>query len=124
MEVRAAVGSADFRRKDIHGQVDGLRAQRSPGSALKPFIYALALDEGLIHPNSLLKDAPASFDGYDPENFDHNFAGPIKATDALDPEPQRAGRRSRIAARSASAISTRCCAMRAFAACNPSRITG
>jgi penicillin-binding protein 1C len=83
MEVRAAVGSADFRRADIHGQVDGLRAQRSPGSALKPFIYALAMDEGLIHPNSLLKDAPASFDGYDPENFDHNFAGPIRAKDAL-----------------------------------------
>ncbi len=83
MEVRAAVGSANFRREDIHGQVDGLRAQRSPGSALKPFIYALALDEGLIQPNSLLKDAPASFDGYDPENFDHNFAGPIRAADAL-----------------------------------------
>ena len=83
MEVRAAVGSANFQREDIHGQVDGLRARRSPGSALKPFIYALALDEGLIHPNSLLKDAPASFDGYDPENFDHNFAGPIRAKDAL-----------------------------------------
>jgi penicillin-binding protein 1C len=83
MEVRAAVGSADFERQDIQGQVDGLRAQRSPGSALKPFIYALALDEGLIHPNSLLKDAPASYDGYDPENFDHNFAGPIRAADAL-----------------------------------------
>jgi penicillin-binding protein 1C len=83
MEIRAAVGSANFQREDIHGQVDGLRALRSPGSALKPFIYALALDEGLIHPNSLLKDAPSSFDGYDPENFDHNFAGPIRATDAL-----------------------------------------
>ncbi len=83
MEIRAAVGSADFRRKDIDGQVDGLRAQRSPGSALKSFIYALALDEGLIQPNSLLKDAPESFDGYDPENFDHHFAGPIRATDAL-----------------------------------------
>lgn len=83
MEVRAAVGSADFHRTDIDGQVDGLRAQRSPGSALKPFIYALALDEGLIQPNSLLKDAPESFDGYDPENFDHHFAGPIRATDAL-----------------------------------------
>jgi penicillin-binding protein 1C len=84
MEVRAAVGSADFKRRDIDGQVDGLAAQRSPGSALKPFIYALALDEGLIQPNSLLKDAPASFDGYDPENFDHNFAGPIAAKDALN----------------------------------------
>jgi penicillin-binding protein 1C len=83
MEVRAAVGSANFQRVEIHGQVNGLRAKRSPGSALKPFIYALALDEGLIHPNTLLRDAPASFDGYDPENFDHNFAGPIKAHDAL-----------------------------------------
>jgi penicillin-binding protein 1C len=83
MEVRAAVGSADFRRTDIQGQVDGLRAKRSPGSAFKPFIYALALDEGLIQPNTLLKDAPASFDGYAPENFDHNFAGPIRAHDAL-----------------------------------------
>jgi len=83
MEVRAAVGSAGFHLAAIQGQVDGLRAQRSPGSALKPFIYALAMDEGLIHPNSLLRDAPASFDGYDPENFDHNFAGPIRARDAL-----------------------------------------
>ncbi|HUB67498.1 MAG TPA: penicillin-binding protein 1C [Candidatus Methylacidiphilales bacterium] len=83
MEVRAAVGSADFYRTDIQGQVDGLHARRSPGSALKPFIYALALDEGLIQPDTLLKDAPASFDGYDPENFDHNFAGPIRARDAL-----------------------------------------
>ncbi len=83
MEVRAAVGSADFRRVDIQGQVNGLRAHRSPGSALKPFIYGLALDEGLIHPNTLLKDAPASFDGYDPENFDHHFAGPIRAGEAL-----------------------------------------
>jgi penicillin-binding protein 1C len=83
MEVRAAVGSADYRRRDIDGQVDGLRMQRSPGSALKPFVYALAMDEGLIHPNSLLRDAPVSFDGYDPENFDHAFAGPIRARDAL-----------------------------------------
>jgi len=83
MEVRAAVGSANFQNEEIQGQVDGLRALRSPGSALKPLIYALAMDEGLIHPNSLLKDAPESFDGYDPENFDHHFAGPIKARDAL-----------------------------------------
>jgi penicillin-binding protein 1C len=83
MEIKAAVGSANYREKDIQGQVDGLRMQRSPGSALKPFVYALALDEGLIHPNSLLKDAPTSFAGYDPENFDHEFAGPIRARDAL-----------------------------------------
>jgi penicillin-binding protein 1C len=83
MEVRAAVGSAAYRRVDIEGQVNGLHMQRSPGSALKPLVYALALDEGLIHPNSLLRDAPASFNGYDPEDFDHQFAGPISAHDAL-----------------------------------------
>jgi penicillin-binding protein 1C len=83
MEVRAAVGSADYHARDIQGQVDGLRMQRSPGSALKPFVYALALDEGLIHPHTLLRDAPMSFHGYDPEDFDHEFAGPISAHDAL-----------------------------------------
>ena len=50
---------------------------------MRPYTLKVAMDEGLIHPNSLLKDAPESFDGYDPENFDHNFAGPIKAKDAL-----------------------------------------
>jgi penicillin-binding protein 1C len=83
MEVRAAVGSASYRRVDIGGQIDGLRMQRSPGSALKPLVYALALDEGLIHPHTLLRDAPASFNGYAPEDFDHQFAGPISAHDAL-----------------------------------------
>ena len=83
MEVRAAVGSANYRSKEIQGQVDGLTMQRSPGSALKPFIYALAMDQGLIHPNSLLKDEPADFNGYDPENFDRSFLGPISATRAL-----------------------------------------
>jgi penicillin-binding protein 1C len=83
MEVKAAVGSANYRDRAIQGQVDGLRMQRSPGSALKPFVYALAMDQGLIHPNTLLRDAPSSFNGYDPEDFDHHFAGPISAHDAL-----------------------------------------
>ena len=83
MEVRAAVGSAGYHARDIQGQVDGLHMQRSPGSALKPLVYALALDQGLIHPGTLLRDAPTSFNGYDPEDFDHQFAGPISAHDAL-----------------------------------------
>jgi penicillin-binding protein 1C len=83
MEVRAAVGSARYGARDIQGQVDGLHMQRSPGSALKPLVYALALDQGLIHPGTLLRDAPTSFNGYDPEDFDHQFAGPISAHDAL-----------------------------------------
>lgn len=83
MEVRALVGSADFHNAAIDGQVDGTRARRSPGSALKPFIYALALDQGHIHPQTLLPDTPRSFGGYDPENFDRVFRGPLPAHEAL-----------------------------------------
>jgi penicillin-binding protein 1C len=83
LEVRAAVGSADFFNEAIDGQVDGTRAKRSPGSALKPFIYGLAFDQGLIHPRTMLKDSPTGFGGYDPENFDGEFAGPVTAEDAL-----------------------------------------
>ncbi|MFI5345371.1 MAG: penicillin-binding protein 1C [Elusimicrobiota bacterium] len=83
MEVVAAVGSADFFDKSIQGQVSALTARRSPGSALKPFAYGLAFQQGLIHPLTLLKDAPAAFGAFDPENFDGEFAGPLAARDAL-----------------------------------------
>ncbi len=83
MEVLASVGSASFTNDAIAGQVDGTRARRSPGSTLKPLIYALALEQGLIHPRTLLTDAPARYGIYEPENFDGTFAGPINATDAL-----------------------------------------
>src|SRR5213592_1608218 len=83
MDVVAQIGSADFHKADINGQVDGTRSPRSPGSTLKPFVYALALDQGLIHPLSILADAPRSFGDYNPENFDHEFLGPIRACDAL-----------------------------------------
>ncbi|MGH8047727.1 MAG: penicillin-binding protein 1C [Chthoniobacterales bacterium] len=83
MEVLADVGSADFWNAKIDGQVDGTRSPRSPGSALKPFIYALALDQGLIHPQSLLIDAPGRFGDYSPDNFDREFCGPLSAAAAL-----------------------------------------
>ena len=83
MEVLAALGSADFFDPSIDGQVDGTRAKRSPGSTLKPFVYALAIERGIIHPASLLKDAPTRFAAYTPENFDRGFMGPIKAKQAL-----------------------------------------
>src|SRR6266700_7624781 len=83
MDVLAQVGSANFFNLEIQGQVDGTRSPRSPGSTLKPFVYALALDQGLIHPLSILADAPRSFGDYDPENFDREFVGPIRACDAL-----------------------------------------
>lgn len=83
MSVRALLGSASFLDADLHGQVDGTRARRSPGSALKPFLYALGIDQGLIHPRSVLKDAPIAFGPFSPENFDGAFVGPIDATQAL-----------------------------------------
>ncbi len=83
MEVRAVVGSADYRDAEIEGQVNGTLAKRSPGSTLKPFIYALALDQGLLHPRTMLKDAPSSFGAFSPENHDGQFVGPLSAQDAL-----------------------------------------
>jgi len=82
-EVLAHVGSADFFNAAIKGQVDGVAAPRSPGSALKPMVYARALDEGLIHPKTLLKDVPMRFGSYNPENFDTRYLGPMSATEAL-----------------------------------------
>lgn len=83
LAIEAMVGSADFNLDAIYGQVNGTTAKRSPGSALKPFVYALAMDEGLIHPLSLLKDSPRKFGGFTPENYDKQFLGPISAKDAL-----------------------------------------
>ncbi|MBC2743843.1 MAG: penicillin-binding protein 1C [Desulfosarcina sp.] len=83
MAVTAMVGSADFFNVQIQGQVNGTTARRSPGSALKPFVYALALDQGLIHPTSLMKDSPRRYGGFSPENFDQRFLGPVSAHDAL-----------------------------------------
>jgi penicillin-binding protein 1C len=83
MEVVAHVGSANYFDSTIQGQVNGAQAQRSPGSTLKPFVYGLAIDQGLIHPLTLMKDTPMSFGGFDPENFDRKFAGPLSATEAL-----------------------------------------
>jgi len=83
MEVQAAVGSADYFDDDIQGQVNGFASKRSPGSTLKPFIYALALEQGLIHPEKMLKDTPVGFSEYTPDNFKGEFKGPMHAWDAL-----------------------------------------
>ncbi|WP_140919868.1 penicillin-binding protein 1C [Limnobaculum xujianqingii] len=84
MGIRAMVGSADYHNRKIQGQVNGTNAKRSPGSTLKPFIYALGLEQGILHPMTILKDVPSSFGAYAPENFDRRFLGPISATDALN----------------------------------------
>ena len=83
MGVRALVGSADYFDDAIAGQVNGSAAKRSPGSTLKPFIYGLALDQGLLHPATVLRDVPSAFGPYTPENFDGQFLGPVTAADAL-----------------------------------------
>lgn len=83
MGVKAMVGSADFYDKKIHGQVNGVTSRRSPGSTIKPFLYALAIDQGIIHPMTILKDTPSMFGNFQPENFDGRFVGPLSAQDAL-----------------------------------------
>ncbi len=83
MSVKAWVGSADYWNEKIDGQVNGVLAKRSPGSTLKPFVYALALDQGLLHPQTMLRDAPTAFGPFTPENFDGSFFGPITAEEAL-----------------------------------------
>jgi len=83
MEVRAYAGSADFGDLERFSYVDMVRAWRSPGSTLKPFLYGFAIDAGLIHSESLLADVPQSFDGYQPGNFEQTFHGAVSASEAL-----------------------------------------
>ncbi len=81
--VRALVGSYDFNDARHQGQVNGATAPRSPGSTLKPFIYTLAFDRGLISPKSILFDIPANYSGYRPVNYDEMYHGTVTAEDAL-----------------------------------------
>ncbi|KQW46663.1 MULTISPECIES: penicillin-binding protein 1C [unclassified Roseateles] len=83
LEVRGYVGSADFNDARRGAHVDMVRARRSPGSTLKPFLYGMALDEGLVHSESLLIDAPQNFGGYAPGNFQADFSGPVSVAEAL-----------------------------------------
>ncbi|MCF2489570.1 penicillin-binding protein 1C [Dyadobacter sp. CY347] len=83
MEVEAYIGSADFNNPFDGGQVDGVRAVRSPGSTLKPLLYGAAFDQGLITPKNIVNDVPSNFSGYEPENFDQHFNGPVTAEFAL-----------------------------------------
>jgi penicillin-binding protein 1C len=83
MEVEAYVGSADFNNPFDGGQVDGVRAVRSPGSTLKPLLYATAFDKGIITPKTVLNDVPGNFAGYEPENFHKHFSGAVTTEFAL-----------------------------------------
>jgi len=82
--VLAQVGSAGYRDPTRRGAIDMTLAVRSPGSALKPFVYAMAFEDGLAHPETLLEDRPTRFSAsYAPENFDLTFQGTVTARRAL-----------------------------------------
>ncbi|WP_233116313.1 penicillin-binding protein 1C [Aggregatibacter actinomycetemcomitans] len=83
MQIKALVGSGDYFNQHISGQINGTLAKRSYGSTLKPFIYGLAFDQGLVHPKTILKDLPTTFADYQPENYEGNFLGPVSVTQAL-----------------------------------------
>ncbi|MBF8779030.1 peptidoglycan glycosyltransferase PbpC [Pseudomonas fulva] len=83
MAVRAYLGSLDLDDARRFGHVDMVQALRSPGSTLKPFLYGLALDDGLIHSESLLQDVPRRYGDYRPGNFSMGFSGPVSASSAL-----------------------------------------
>jgi penicillin-binding protein 1C len=82
-ELRAHVGSPDFLSETRSGSIDMAHALRSPGSALKPFIYALAFEDGIAHPETLIDDRPARYGTYAPENFDFAYQGAVTARRAL-----------------------------------------
>jgi len=81
--ILAMVGSHDFFDRKALGQINGTLAPRSPGSALKPFVYALAMEEGLITPETLLFDVPVTYADYTPVNYDGKYNGYVTARQAL-----------------------------------------
>ena len=82
-EILARVGSAGYQADQRQGFVDMTQALRSPGSTLKPLVYALAFDEGLGHPETMIDDTPMSFGTYAPQNFDRRYLGTIRMREAL-----------------------------------------
>ncbi|MEM9579440.1 MAG: penicillin-binding protein 1C [Pseudomonadota bacterium] len=83
-EVMVHVGSSGYSdRAGRQGFIDMTRAIRSPGSTLKPLVYALAFDQGLAHPATLINDRPVAFGTYAPQNFDGTFRGELTVTEAL-----------------------------------------
>ncbi|MDR9393228.1 MAG: penicillin-binding protein 1C [Roseovarius sp.] len=83
-EILASVGSAGYAARPArYGFVDMTRAPRSPGSTLKPLVYAMAFDRGLAHPQTLIPDRPVTFGDYSPENFDGAFRGELPVAEAL-----------------------------------------
>ncbi len=82
-EVVAYVGSSDFGDSAHAGQVDGVHALRSPGSTLKPLLYGLCMDKGIVTPKTVIADVPVNIKGYSPENYDREFRGNVTIENAL-----------------------------------------
>lgn len=82
-QIKAYVGSADFFNTYDGGQVDGVQAVRSPGSTLKPLLYAMAFDAGITTPHSIIADVPVNYSGYSPENYDEDNHGNVSIEFAL-----------------------------------------
>ncbi|MDX5319714.1 MAG: penicillin-binding protein 1C [Bacteroidota bacterium] len=82
-KVIAYVGSADFNDKENQGEVDGVLGIRSPGSTLKPFLYGLSMEAGILTPKTILYDVPSYYAGYTPENYDLSFNGALTVQSAL-----------------------------------------
>jgi penicillin-binding protein 1C len=83
-DVLAQVGSAGYLDAGRLGANDMASAVRSPGSTLKPFIYGLAFEAGLAHPETLIEDRPVRFGSYAPKNFDEDYHGTISIREALE----------------------------------------
>ncbi|MEM8627030.1 MAG: penicillin-binding transpeptidase domain-containing protein, partial [Pseudomonadota bacterium] len=77
------VGGTDYFSMDAAGQLDLTRAPRSPGSTLKPLIYGMAFERALLHPETIITDGPRQFSGYEPRNFDTDYAGEMTVREAL-----------------------------------------
>lgn len=82
--ILASVGSAAFAADARQGFVDMTQGIRSPGSTLKPLVYALAFDDGIAHPETLIEDRPVAFGTYAPKNFDRRFRGTVRMRAALE----------------------------------------
>lgn len=82
-DILASVGAAEWTDDHRAGFLDMTQALRSPGSTLKPFVYGLAFDQGLAHPETLIDDRPVAFGTYVPQNFDKTFRGTLTVREAL-----------------------------------------
>lgn len=83
-QIRALAGSADFFEKGYGGAINLAETRRSPGSTLKPFLYALAFEQGKLVPGTFIYDIPVDYSGYSPENYDRTWSGQVTVRQALE----------------------------------------